>query len=330
MMNQSRLSLALDADLFVLPDGPIAVFGAGADTDLSALPKDRVLVICGTKPGYDILEQAGYSVSIGAPEHAELSIVILPRARAEARMMIAQAAEISRGSVLIDGQKTDGIDSVYKEMRKRGTASPAYSKAHGKLFSVDDIGDNVADWTVGRPTQNRDGFAVAPGVFSADGIDPASRLLADALPEKLGANVADLGAGWGYLSRRILEREAVKSLELVEANHAAIECAKINVTDARAEFYWADATTWSPRSRLDTVVMNPPFHMGRKGMPDLGRAFIHRAAACLAQSGVLWMVANRHLPYETALADNFKQVEEISGDNRFKILRASRPSRQAR
>ena len=37
-----------------------------------------------------------------------------------------------------------------------------------------------------------------PGIFSADGIDPASALLADNLPEKLGARVADLGGGWAF------------------------------------------------------------------------------------------------------------------------------------
>jgi 16S rRNA (guanine1207-N2)-methyltransferase len=41
-----------------------------------------------------------------------------------------------------------------------------------------------------------------PGVFSADGPDPASQALAAHLPEKLPTRMVDLGAGWGWLSAR--------------------------------------------------------------------------------------------------------------------------------
>ncbi|NET52538.1 MAG: methyltransferase, partial [Merismopedia sp. SIO2A8] len=53
--------------------------------------------------------------------------------------------------------------------------------------------------------------------FSADGIDPASSILAAALPEDLGRQVADLGAGWGFLSAHVLTRESVGAVHLVEA-----------------------------------------------------------------------------------------------------------------
>jgi 16S rRNA (guanine1207-N2)-methyltransferase len=170
-----------------------------------------------------------------------------------------------------------------------------------------------------------EGFVTAEGVFSADGIDPASRLLADSLPDKLGAHLVDLGAGWGYLASRMLARESLRSLDLVEADHAALACARLNVTDPRARFHWADATTWRPASPVDGVVMNPPFHSGRAADPDLGRAFIASAAGMLSPQGRLWMVANRHLPYEASLTQHFAEVVELSGDNRFKILQAARP-----
>jgi 16S rRNA (guanine1207-N2)-methyltransferase len=62
----------------------------------------------------------------------------------------------------------------------------------------------------------------------------------------------------------------------------------------------------------------------------LGRAFVVAAARLLAPSGQLWMVANRHLAYESTLAEAFGEVQEIAGDNRFKILRAARPTRPRR
>jgi 16S rRNA (guanine1207-N2)-methyltransferase len=151
--------------------------------------------------------------------------------------------------------------------------------------------------------------------------------LAKALPARLGPRVADLGAGWGFLSRAILEREGVAELHLVEADHAALECAQRNITDPRARFHWADATAFKPDAAVDTVVTNPPFHVSRAADPSLGRAFIEAARRILTPRGELWLVANRHLPYEKALRDAFREVTETGEDPSFKVFHASHPLR---
>ena len=117
---------------------------------------------------------------------------------------------------------------------------------------------------------------------------------------------------------------------VVEADHVALECARKNVDDERARFHWADATSWLPNQKLNAVVMNPPFHSGRRAEPGLGIQFIQTAARSLLPSGQLWMVANRHLPYESTLQACFARVDEIAGDNRFKVFHAQRPMRKAR
>ena len=78
----------------------------------------------------------------------------------------------------------------------------------------------------------------------------------------------------------------------------------------------------------DAVVMNPPFHTGREGDPELGRAFITAARRCLRPNGTVYMVANRHLPYETTLEQCFAKVLELPGNGRFKLFQASRPKRK--
>jgi 16S rRNA (guanine1207-N2)-methyltransferase len=255
-------------------------------------------------------------------------VVVLPRSKALARGLIAAACSISAGVVIVDGQKTDGVDSILKDCRKRGEVTEVMSKAHGKLFVLRGHAGDFADWALpDAPQQVGEGFVTVPGIFSADGVDPASRLLADTLPRTIGKTVADLGAGWGYLARRVLERAEITALHLVEDDHAALDCARRNVDDPRAQFHWADATAWRPGQPLDAVVMNPPFHTGRAAEPALGQAFIASAAACLAPHGRLWLVANRHLPYEVTLAQHFASHEEIAGDNRFKVLVAQRPTR---
>ncbi len=190
--------------------------------------------------------------------------------------------------------------------------------------------DALADWLRPDMSRNVEGDFTAPGVFSAAGADPASKALAAALPESLKGRFADLGAGWGWLSREILKRDGVKELHLVEADLAALNCAKENVDDPRAVFHWHDATTWKAPGALDGIIMNPPFHTGRKGEPSLGQAFITSAARLLAPHGQVWMVANRHLPYETTLETSFRDVAEIAGTSKFKVLHASRPSRTRR
>ncbi|MDQ7069282.1 MAG: class I SAM-dependent methyltransferase [Rhodobacterales bacterium] len=329
-MSHLRLSLALDGGGLTLPDeGRIAIFAPHDPLQISPLPKARCHVITGFKPDFDLFEGAGFECSV-APEGRYCAvIVVLPRAKAQGFAMIAQAAEISDGPVIIDGAKTDGVESMLRVLRKRGPVSGPISKAHGKIFWIEN-GADLSDWAATETKPVEGGFTTAPGVFSADGIDPASLFLADNLPVKLGGNIVDLGAGWGYLAARILERETVKSVDLVEADYAALACARQNVNDPRANFHWADAPGWTAPNRVETVVMNPPFHAGRKADPEIGRAFIAAAANMLAPNGHLWMVANRHLPYEPALHEAFSQVEEVAGNSRFKILHGQRPSRHKR
>jgi 16S rRNA (guanine1207-N2)-methyltransferase len=324
-MSSSRLSVALQGS--ALPEGRIAVFGPGAATDLSALPKSDVEVIQGFRPDHDALSSAGYAVSPVAGGPYAAAVILMPRARAAARAMVADAAArvLPGGPIWVDGQKTDGIDPMLKDLRARVPVSDPVAKAHGRAawFANPEAGA-FSDWAAAL-SHPAPCFVAPPGGFSADGIDPASALLAASLPRKLPGRVADLGAGWGWLSSQVLTRDTVSEVHLIEADHASLQAARANVTDARAQFHWADATRFTPDRRVEAVVMNPPFHVGRVGDPALGVAFIKAAAGMLTLSGSLWMVANRHLPYEAALAAAFREVAEVGGDGRFKVIRAERP-----
>jgi 16S rRNA (guanine1207-N2)-methyltransferase len=326
----NRLSLALTSGALTLPEtGPILVLHPTTETDLSALPQDRVQIVQPFCPDHNALAARGYDCAASLPENTRYgaALICLPRAKALARALVAQAAQVTDGPVLVDGAKTDGIDSLFRDLRKRVEVSAPYAKAHGKIFGFPADPDALTGWLPG-PHQ-ADGYTTAPGVFSADGIDPASAQLVAHLPAKLGRVVADLGAGWGYLSAQLTTDPEIEALHLVEADATALACARLNVTDSRAEFHWADARDWSlPGTRFDTIVMNPPFHTSRAADPALGRAFIANAARLLVPSGSLWLVANRHLPYETLLTDLFAKVEEAAGDPRFKVLHATRPRRK--
>jgi len=319
-MATDRLTTALSGDLS-LPEGPLLLLRPSAEL---LVPRDVPLVVRhGMRPLHDIWMARGAAVE-GTPSAALVSV---PRSKALARALVAEACSAAP-LVLVDGQRTDGVDALWKAVRARLGPLPSVAKAHGRLFWFP-ASDVFADWAAG-PVQTGEGWWTAPGTFSEDGPDPASALLADALPDALPGRVADLGAGWGYLSRAVLARPGPVCVDLVEAEAAALDCARLNVTDPRARFHWADATRWQPADKLDCVVATPRFHAGRSADPDLGRAFITAAAAMLKPAGELWLVANRHLPYEPALEAGFAQCREVAGDARFKVLHAARPSRSRR
>lgn len=306
--------------------GPVLVLRPPIGMELAGLGAH---VVQSFKPAYDHFAARGLPVCVAASGAAEgefaAALVCLTRSKEESRALIAEAAARAP-LVLVDGQKTDGVESLLKEVKARASVGAVVSKAHGKLFVVE--GGDFADWAA-RPGVV-DGLRTVPGIFSAEKVDGGSAILAELLPKKLPAKLADLGAGWGYLSRAILARDGVEALHLVEAEGRALDCARLNLTDPRAVFHWADATTWRAPEPLGGVIMNPPFHQGRAAEPSLGQAFIAAAAAALAPHGKLWMVANRHLPYEAALGSKFAQVQELDGDNRFKVLFAEKPRRLRR
>ncbi len=319
--------MALETGALVVPDaGMIAVYQPRVGDDLAALPKDRVAVVTGFKPDHDHFAGLGYGLAAQPPFAA--AIVCLPRSKTEALDLMATAMRdvVPGGPVMIDGQKTDGVDAILKQCRAAGLfTKDGFSKAHGKAF-VMAAGPVPADWQA-VPAQVEGGFQTLPGVFSADGPDRGSLLLAAALPAKLPARVADLGAGWGFLARAILARDGVKELDLVEADVVALDCARVNIPDARARFHWADATTFRAPKLWDAVVMNPPFHAGRDADPALGMAFLKAAQRGLAPNGSLWLVANRHLPYQATLITLFREVEDVGGDGAFRVTCARYPIR---
>lgn len=319
----ARLDLAIDAGL--LPDqGRIAVFRPTADDWLGPLSAARLHLITGFRPDFDTLSARGFDCAVAPEGRYAAAIVCLPRARDQGRDLIAQALAQSDGPVLVDGQKTDGIDGMLRECRARAPVSDPVLKAHGKLFSIP-AGADFSDWRA-KPEQIAPGFMTLPGVFSADGVDKGSAALAAALPAQMPARVADLGAGWGWLSAQVLGREGVELLDLIEAEATALDCARLNIRDPRAHFHWADATRFAPDAAYNAVVMNPPFHTSRAGDIGLGLSFIAAAARMLRPQGNLWMVANRHLPYAPALASHFREVEELPSDAAgFRVTRARYP-----
>ncbi len=310
-MKHSRLSTAIDDGLTL--KGSLHVVRPPAGYDLAGLQEFTVDTTF--LPDYAYWQGLG---RIGEGRGRVATLVVLPRSKTLAREMVCDAMAFG-GMVIVDGQKTDGVESIYKDLRKTVDIQGVVTKGHGRLFWFE--GGRVPDWPQGITSPPE--FKTVAGVFSEAKVDAGSALLAPYL-EGLKGNVADLGAGWGYLSHQIMTSDAVTRLDMIEAEKRALDCAAENVPGANP--VWADALTFDG-GPYDVVVSNPPFHTSRAGDPELGRGFIATAARILKPRGVFYMVANRHLPYEAAMQAAFAKVEELSGSGGFKIFRATRPNR---
>jgi 16S rRNA (guanine1207-N2)-methyltransferase len=168
-----------------------------------------------------------------------------------------------------------------------------------------------------------------PGTFSAERIDAGSALLSRHLPPGFAGNGADLGAGYGYLSSEILASSpGVETLHLFEADRKALEAARYNLAEVAGRvgltFNWHDVRTGVPVQMLDWVVCNPPFHVGQQGDLGLGRAFIEAAADALRPGGILYLVANSHLPYEQTLQSRFSSTQLLATEHGYKVYRSIR------
>ena len=163
-----------------------------------------------------------------------------------------------------------------------------------------------------------------PGIFSWDRLDPGSALLIETLPALAGRG-ADFGCGIGVLAHTVLKSPKVKGMTLIDIDRRAVDAARRNVDDARVDLRWADLrVTPTGLANLDFVVMNPPFHQGGIEDQGLGQSFVATAAKVLRRSGSLWLVANRHLPYEAVLKPLFARVEVRAEARGFKVFEARR------
>jgi 16S rRNA (guanine1207-N2)-methyltransferase len=346
-IHASAPDAVLDALFLPLSDGPLRLPDDGSVLFLRARDGYRLREVAQSgwlceqsfKPFADALARSGFTIGEAAPDaRFKLVLVLPPRQREEARALFARAAQHAEGGgiVLACVPNAEGAKSAQADLAALlGTVSHL-SKHKCRVFwgeSQIALRNHALfeAWSaLDRPQANVAGYFSRPGLFAWDRVDTASQLLATHLPDDLHGQVADFGAGYGYLATQIVARcPHITALDLYEAEARALEPARLNTERAIHEsgrelafaVHWHDVTVGTDR-RYDVIVSNPPFHQGRADLPDLGRAFIARAANALVPQGRLWLVANRHLSYESTLAAHFEQVRTVVMEEGFKVIEA--------
>lgn len=257
--------------------------------------------------------------------------MLAPPGTLERRYQLAQALRaLKTGAPLVAmAPKDKGGNRIRKELESFGCEVLEDSKSHHKICTAARPASPTLEEALfeGR-ARFVDSIALwsQPGIFSWDRIDPGSELLVRLLPELSGRG-ADLGAGLGFLTRAVIKSRKVQQMSLVEIDRRAVECARKNLETekARLAFHWADLRRADTGiSGLDFIVTNPPFHDGGTEDQSLGQGFIQQAAYLLKPGGELWLVANKHLPYEELLRSLFQRVELLEESGGFKAYRARR------
>jgi 16S rRNA (guanine1207-N2)-methyltransferase len=285
------------------------------------------------KPLATAWEQAGFPHTDALPDGKWPLVLVLPgKSRDEALAWFAMARDRLEpgGKLLVAMPNTAGAGRFEKELSKATGNVVSIQKHKCRAFHANEDGtwneEIFNEWRALGELREIAGFTVQAGIFSSDHIDPGSQLMADHLPAHLHGNVADLGAGWGFLSDAVLKRcPKIQRLDLFEADSRALECARRNLTGHECEihFHWHDVTAGLPEI-YDAIVMNPPFHTGQATDVDLGRAFLKAAAGSLKRGGKLLLVANRQLPYEAVLETSGLVWRKVAEDKTYKLLFADK------
>lgn len=264
------------------------------------------------------------------------TVVLLPpadrgTARVELEIRSAVKALVPAGRLLLVNHKDRGA--------KR------YEKLAASLFRTAEVIRRDGGWRVldcqgpledSTETESHLYFEAAglelqavKGTFAAGKLDPGTAQLLAALGDPgwlAGQQVLDLGCGYGLLA--LTAAKAGASVTAVDDDLGAVRSTGMNagalgLTDLITVVH-ADLDEGLEQSeRFDTVLMNPPFHVGKGVRLDLPAAFIATAGKRLRPGGELWMVANRALPYERLLED-FSTWSTVRDEAGFKVLRAVR------
>lgn len=268
--------------------------------------------------------------------HSLASLVLhAPPNTVERRAVVAMGlrALAPGGGLTVLAANTKGGTRLRAELEAFGCTVEASHKRRHQIVStvrgadIKGLDEAIAD---GVPRLlEKLGLWSQPGLFNWDRIDPGSQLLLDHLPPLSGYG-ADLGCGIGVLARAARAHAGRPEIVLIDIDARALAMAQRNVPGDGVTTLWADVrSARTLPSGLDFVVMNPPFHDDGEDDVALGLAFIQRAAAMLKPGGVLWLTANRHLPYEGTLKPLFPTADLVAQAHGFKVYAARKAAAAA-
>ena len=310
--------------------------------EVSVVEGSRAALRCAKATFADDIYSDKVTLSAGAPwdvtsESSDL-ICLVPQAdRGTARVLAefagARAALKLGGTVFFAMHKDQGAKRYEKRAAALFGESKVIVKAGGWWLSKA-VKRNVETEEVKPLTFDAAGLTLEafPGVYAAGKLDPGTAFLLQTLDtssllnKMSGQRVLDLGCGYGLLALKAsLAGASVTALDddllAVRSTHRNAERYGLDVRVLHSDVDSEISGETSFEEAFDSVLMNPPFHVGKQVALEVPRAFLAAAHEHLRSGGDLTLVANRALPYERDL-ERWASFETLAVDRQFKVLKA--------
>ncbi|PYE43672.1 class I SAM-dependent methyltransferase [Paenibacillus barcinonensis] len=162
------------------------------------------------------------------------------------------------------------------------------------------------------------------GVFSKNGIDYGSRVLIDAMELPSGAQVLDVGCGYGPIGLTAAKLVPDGHVTMVDINERAVELSRENAKGngiTNVTIMQSNLLTEVKQRDFDVVLTNPPIRAGKETVHTIfEQAYDH-----LKIGGALWIVIQKKQGAPSAkakLESLFSRVEEVTKDKGYRIFKA--------
>lgn len=265
------------------------------------------------------------------PENTERVILVWPKSKV---LAIALAELLARTpghrylpELWVVGSNDAGGKSINSALKEVADCEKHDSARRCSLWScLLKPAEQAFNWLkLAKPTQYKDqSFLSLPGVFSQGSLDVGTELLLQTLPlEKVKGRVLDLGCGCGVIG--LTASNSNCELTMADVDAMALRSAALNSArqGVEATIIPSDGLA-EAKGRFNYIITNPPFHTGKETDYSVVETLFRQARDKLTQYGEVWLVANRHLPYEELAAGHFSEQEEMASAKGFKIIRLRR------
>ena len=149
-------------------------------------------------------------------------------------------------------------------------------------------------------------FVTDAGVFSKGEVDTGTRLLLEALPEKMRGEILDLGCGWGVIGISIARKWPATRVTM------AVECVE---SDGMAAF---------TGRTFDAVITNPPIRAGKQVIYQM----FSDVSKSLKPGGALYLVIRKQQGAESCLKylkTLYEEAEKLDKSGGYWVLKVSGP-----
>jgi 16S rRNA (guanine1207-N2)-methyltransferase len=237
-------------------------------------------------------------------------------------LQVAAYALKSGGHLYVVGAKDRGVLSVAKHMQAHfgNVETLVISKGQRVVRSTREARQQ-------RTAILPDVALLVQPAFASGKLDEGTQLLLEALEVHITDTALDIGCGGGFIGIHIARLARKGIVTMVDASLVAVDAAQHMIEGSgltNIKVLPSDGAQAVLSQRFDLVVTNPPFHLGGMQTTQVAERFIREAAQILRPRGRFYLVANRFLKYEPTMRACFKVVEEVSGNTRYKVLRASK------